>query len=207
MRKLLLVATIAFSVTANAAIDFTPVVEEYTSQGFVYRKVTLRGERGVIRFVPPLGWNVRGTKELLQLYPPNQTLAEATMSARTVSAPISFDAAMIETLEQQALGTAPPTSQAARVVKHELNPIPMGANPSLEIIISYSALGRIFQKSVIIVQVGDQQLVFRLSAPKEHFDALDQAFRRSIGSWQWIEPAASSATVASSQSSPGPALR
>jgi len=207
MRRLLLVATIAFSVTANAAIDFTPMVEEYTSQGFVYRKVTLKGEKGVIRFVSPLGWNVRGTKDLLQLYPPNQTLADASMSARTVSGPASFDAAMIDTLEQQVLGTAPPTSQAVRVVKHELNPIPMGANPSLEIIISYNALGRIFRKSVIIVHDGDQQLVFRLSAPQESFDALNQAFRRSIGSWQWIEPAASAATVASSQSSPGPRLR
>jgi hypothetical protein len=92
------------------------------------------------------------------------------------------------------------------VVKHELNPVPMGANASLEIVISYSALGRIFQKSVIIVQTADQQLVFRLSAPKGDFAALNDAFRRSIGSWQWIEPAVSVATAANSQSSPGPAL-
>jgi hypothetical protein len=207
MRRLLHIVVIAFAVTANAAIDFTPLVEEYASQGFVYRKVTLKGEKGVIRFVSPLGWNVRGTKDLLQLYPPNQNLAEATMSARTVSAPMSFDTAKIESLEQQVLGTAPPTSQAARVVKHELNPIPMGTNPSLEITISYSALGRLFQKSVIIVQEADQQLVFRLSAPREDFDALNQAFRRSIGSWQLLEPKASAATVASSQATPAPALR
>jgi hypothetical protein len=207
MGRLLLISVIALSVTANAAIDFTPVVEEYTSQGFVYRKVTLKGEKGVIRFVSPLGWNVRGTKDLLQLYPPNQSFAEATMSARTVDGPASFDSAMIEALEQQVLGTAPPNSQAARIVKHELNPVPMGANSSLEIVISYDTLGRTFQKSVIIVQNADQQLVFRLSAPKEDFDTLNQAFRRSIGSWQSIEPAASVATASSSQLPLAPVLR
>jgi hypothetical protein len=61
----------------------------------------------------------------------------------------------------------------------------MAPYPSVEIVISYMALGRIFERAVIFVQADDTQLGFRLTAPKEEFDALSQLFRASIGSWQW----------------------
>jgi hypothetical protein len=192
--------------SSQASIDFTPVVEEYASQGFVYEKVTLKAEKRVIKFVPPMRWNVRGGKNLLQLNPPGQGFVEATISATPLSSPTPFNDATVEALKQQALSSAPPASQFVQLVRYELNPVPMAPNPSLEVVISYVSLGRTFEKSTIFVQTADLQLVFRLSAPKEEFSTLNQAFRASIGSWQWIEPAAS-APVAKAQSSPAPAER
>ena len=188
-RNFSIVTLLLITVCAGrASIDFTPVVEEYTSQGFVYRKVTLKEEKGVIKFVLPFGWSVRGGKELLQLIPPNQNLAEATISATPLSGSAPFDDAAIEELKQKVLREAPPASQSPQLVSSTLNPVPMAPYPSVEIVISYMALGRTFQKGVILVQADDTQLAFRLTAPKQEFNGLSQLFRQSISSWQWRQP-------------------
>ena len=63
----------------------------------------------------------------------------------------------------------------------------MAQNPSVQFVISYVTLGQTFQRSVIFINTPDTQLVFRLTAPKADFNALDDVFRRSISSWQWTE--------------------
>jgi hypothetical protein len=176
--------------SASAAIDFTPAIREYTSNGLNYRQVTLRRDTGSITFVPPDKWEVRGGKDKLQLLPPDKSFVDATIAATTVAAPKPFDEATVKALEQQILAEAPPGSQP-QVLSREENPIVMGQYLSLEIVISYRALGRTFQKSVIFVQAGDAQLIFRFTAPKEDFATLNSFFRRCILSWQWIEPSPS----------------
>ena len=188
---ILLLVTIC---SGQAGIDFTPAVEEYSSQGFTYRKVTLKEEKGLIKFVLPFGWGVRGNKDMLQLNPSNQTLTEATISATPLNGPTPFDDAAIEALKQKVLRDAPPASQSVQLVSCNLNPVPMAPYQSVEIVISYMALGRTFQKGVIFVQADDTQLVFRLSAAQDEFNSLSQAFRGSIGSWQWRQPAAVTAS-------------
>jgi hypothetical protein len=188
-RKFSILAALALTVcSSQAAIDFTPLVEEYTSQGIVYRKVSFKEESGPISFVPPRGWNVRGGKDLLQLEPPNKNFVEATISATPLSGPVLLDESTVEALKEQLLRGAPATSQAVQIVRCEPNPVPMAPYPSVEIVISYHALGRTFEKSMIFVQAVDTQLIFRLTAPKEDFDPLNQLFRSSIGSWQWRLP-------------------
>jgi hypothetical protein len=63
----------------------------------------------------------------------------------------------------------------------------MGQSPSLEVVISYNALGRSFRRNVIYVHTPDTQLVFRFTAPKSDFAGLNQAFRQSVNSWQSTE--------------------
>ena len=197
MRRLLLLIFIAFRVNAYAAIDFTPAVEEYSSQGFVHRKVTLKEEKGMITFVLPQAWNVRGSKNLLQLSPPNSNFVDASISATPLTGPTPFNDETVEALKQQILRSAPPASQSVGLVRSELNPVPMAPYPSVEIVVSYQALGRTFGKSVIFVQADDTQLVFSLTAPKEEFDSLSQTFRQSISSWQWRQPKPSGPMTAS----------
>lgn len=187
--------------SARAVIDFTPVVEEYTSQGFVYRKVSFKEEKGPIKFVPPLGWNVRGSKDVVQLNPPNRNFVEATISATPLSAPAPFDDARVDALKQQVLRDAPAASQSIQLVRCNLNPVPMAPYPSVEIVISYKTLGRVFEKGVIFVEADDTRLAFRLTAPREEFEGLSQDFRGSIASWQWRQPGPEK-PVAQNQSQP-----
>jgi hypothetical protein len=181
---LLLALTIC---SARAAIDFTPTFREYTSHGLIYRQVRLNHETGSITFVPPNGWNVRGGKDKLQLQPPDKNFVEASIAANPLAGPKSFDEPTVKALEQQVVGEAPPGCQSVQIVSRAENPVAMGQYLSLEVVISYTTLGRTFQKSVIFIHTPDTQLVFRFTAPKEDFASFNSLFRRSIGSWEWIE--------------------
>jgi hypothetical protein len=190
------VATIS---SAAGEIDLTPSVREYTSQGFVFRQVKLKQATQEIMFVMPPDWSVSGTKDRLQMLPPNKNFAEGTITASPLAGSKPFDEATAKALEQRVLSEAPPGSQAVQVVRREENPVPIGPNPSLEIVISYATLGHTFHRSVIFVNTADTQLAFRFTSPKEDFTALNASFRRSVASWQWIEgaTAAAASTVAS----------
>jgi hypothetical protein len=192
--SLLLLTTISSS---NGGIDFTPAIEEYSSQGFVYRRVTLKEERGPIKFVLPQGWLVRGASGRLQLNPANGGFAEATITASPLTGPAQFNEATMEALKQQALRTAPSASNSVQLIRCEPNPVPMAPYTSVGFVTSYTALGRTFEKSMIFVQADDTQLVFSLTAPKEEFDGLYQLFRTSISSWQWRQPKTSGPMTAS----------
>jgi hypothetical protein len=172
--------------SVSAAIDFTPTVREYTNEGLVYRRVILKHDGGTITLVPPEKWEVRGAKEKLRLQPPDKSFVEATITAAALPAPKPFDEATVNTLEQQVLAEAPPGSQP-QVLSREENPIAMRQYLSLEIVISYRALGQTFQKSVIFVHTPDTQIAFRFTAPQEDFTALNSSFHRTILSWQWID--------------------
>jgi len=193
--SLVLVAATICSISA-AEIDLTPSVREYSSQGFVYRQVILKQANQEIRFVLPQGWNVRGGKDRLQLQPPDKNFTEATVTANPLAAPKPFNEPTIKALEQQVLSEAPPGSQKVEVVRREENPVLMGTNSSLEIVISYAALGQTFERSLLFVHTPDTQLVFRFTAPKQYFPMLNEMFRRSIQSWQWVAPAINGAAPA-----------
>jgi hypothetical protein len=171
--------------SARAGIDFTPAVSEYTSQGFVYRRVTLQQRDGAaIHYVPPQGWSVRGDQASLQVLPPNETFAEGAITAKPLAAPAPFDEATVGALEQQVIGALPPGSQSAQVLSRESNPVLIGDSTSYGFVVEYAALGKKFERTVIFVRTATAEITFRLSAPKAAFDRLNAAFRGSIASWQ-----------------------
>jgi hypothetical protein len=133
------------------------------------------------------------------LQPPNKNFAEGTITANPLAGPKPFDELTVKALEQRVLSEAPPGSQAVQVVRREENPVSMGPNPSLEIVISYATLGHTFHRSVIFVHTADTQLAFRFTSTKEDFTVLNESFRRSVASWQWIDGAAASNTAVASK--------
>ena len=173
---------------ANGAIDLTPAISEYKSEGFVYQRVTFAADDGSITYVPPQGWSVRGSKNLLQLTAPGKKFAEGTIAAVALPTGQAFDEPTVRALEQQVLAEVPFGSQSLQVVSREENPVPAGQNVSYKFEISYSVLGQVFQRSVIFVHTAGTQLVFRFSAPKETYNLLNSAFRASIASWQRHDP-------------------
>jgi hypothetical protein len=68
------------------------------------------------------------------------------------------------------------------------NPVLLGGNASYEVIVSYQSMGEKFFKSTLFVNLRDTQLVFRLTARKDDFQALHREFKVSILSWHWIGP-------------------
>ena len=173
--------------SADAAIDFAPLIEEYAHAGFQYRKVILKEDKGTITYTPPQGWTVRGAGDRLQLTPPETAFAEASILATPLSGVQAFDEATVKALEQQVLTSVPPGSDSVQVVQRQDNPVAMGSNPSGEILISYTLFGHTLQRSVIFVNTADTRLVFRFTALKADFKPLYESFRRSIASWDHVE--------------------
>jgi hypothetical protein len=151
-------------------------------------------------FTAPQNWMIRGGKDRLQLDPPNTNFAQALIQAMPRPLSSHFDEPTLKALEQQVMSEVPPGAQSVQLVSRLENPVVMAHSQSCGFLISYQTLGQTFQRSVIFVNCDDQQLVFRLTAPKTEFDKLNGAFCRSISSWRWIEkPAApaSGATITS----------
>ena len=195
-RRLLLLLLTGLTIpSAQAAIDLAPLVEEYSHAGFNYRKVTFKEDKGIVTYTPPQGWTIRGGGNAVQLTPPDKAFVDGVIVATPLRDPQAFDEATVAALEQQVVATAPPGSQGLQVVRRQENPVALGSNPSFEIAISYTVLGRSFERNVIFVNTADTQLVFRFSAPKEDFAALEQRFRQSIGTWEYVETKAAAATA------------
>ena len=191
-RNLFLVGLVLISASAKGAIDFTPTVTPYFSEGAEYANVTFKDDKRGISITLPRLWSCRGDSSHLKFTPPGSNFAEGVVQSVAAKGLIRFDEATIKSLEQQVLATLPPGSQGGVIVNQQENPVILYQNLSYEFIVSYVTLGQTFQRSIIVVSCPDQQLIFKFTAPKAVFGILNGAFRQSIYSWQWIEPVASS---------------
>jgi hypothetical protein len=182
-----LIFLLAVAAQARAAIDFTPTLSRYYSEGAEYSSVSFKEDRQTISMGVPRLWSCRGDASRLQFLPPDQNFAEGVVQAVPAKGAQPFDEATVKALEAQVMGTLPPGSQGATVISRTANPVILYQNLSYEFVVSYQTLGQLFQRSVIFVNCPDKQLVFRFSAPKPVFENLNKAFRRSIYSWQLTE--------------------
>jgi hypothetical protein len=173
--------------SAHGGIDLTPSVNEYISEGIKYQKLIFRQDKQRIEYNPPLGWSIHGSAERVQLTPPKKTFAQAAIEAVPLAGPQALDEKTTNALEQQFVSSLPPGSQFVTVVSKEQNPVPVDRRPSLEVTATYQLMGEKFLKSAIFVNLPDTQLIFRLTARKDDFEALHREFKRSIFSWHWLE--------------------
>lgn len=185
----------AVSLSARGGIDFTPTVTEYTAEGISFRQLSFRDGKRRVVYEPPRGWSYRGGGNDLQLVPPAATRADASIQVADLNAPQPFDEKLIAGLREQCLRNVPAGSQSVKVVAEEQNPVRIGRGDSYAITVSYQALGEIFLRSVLLVNLTDAQLTFRFTARKADFDQLQRTFRSSIFSWHWVEPSSTAAVV------------
>jgi len=176
---------------AFAGLDLTPSTTEYTEDGTTYRVVNFKNGDGVVQFFPPDGWMVRGQQTRLQLTPPKKDLSEAVVEVTPLVAPQPLDESVVAAFRQGVLAALPSGSSNPKIVYEAPNTLMPGGKPSVEIVISYQLWGKSFQRSVLLVNGPQEHLVFRFTARVEDFNLLQNAFRRSVASWQWVDkPAA-----------------
>jgi hypothetical protein len=191
LQKFAFISTsLALATTAGAAIDFTPTVNQYQSEGAQYSSVNFKDEKRNVSIILPRQWACHGDSSRLQVVPPKQNFAEGVLQSIPTKGPMRFDEATLKKLEQQVVSALPTGSQGVTMVSRQENTIMPGQNLSYEFVVSYKTLGQDFRRSVIFVNCRDQQLVFRFSAPTAVFENLNKAFRQSLCSWQWTDPPA-----------------
>src|SRR5205823_13766064 len=102
------------------------------------------------------------------------------------SKPQTLDDYTVKLLGQQVIASLPVGSQFAKVDEEIANPVLVAGNASFEVTVSYQSTGEKFFRSALFVNLRDTQLVFRLTARKDDFQALHREFKVSILSWHWI---------------------
>jgi len=179
--------------SANAAIDLTPTVSEYTAEGIRFRQLSFKDGKQRVIYEPPRQWTVRGGGSDLRLVPPTAERADASIQVTELPRPQPFDEKLFAALKEQCLRSVPPGAQNAVIVSEEQNPVRLERGDCYAVTVSYQSIGETFFRSVLFANIPDAQLTFRLTARKADFESLQRAFRSSILSWHWVElgPAAS----------------
>jgi hypothetical protein len=187
-KSIIAIGFLAIVATAKAGIDLTPAPTEYISEGIKYQKLTFREDQQRVEYDPPPGWSFRGSADRLQLAPTKKRFAEALIEAVPLAGPQPLDEKVGKALEQQFISSLPFGSQFVMVVSEEHNPVLLDGSPTFEVTVAYQLIGEKFLKSALFVILPDTQLIFRLVARKDDFEALHSDFKRSILSWHRVEP-------------------
>ena len=195
MFRLVLVALLLAGAVEAAPqpIDFTAVPREYVAEGITYRQAIFKqGDQSVSIELPP-NWAFRSSASRLQLVAPQPASGEASIDVEPLAEVRPLDEAAANQIVQQALAGVPSGSHEPAVVEQALNPVSVGGHPSFGVTVSYKALGQIFYRNTVVVNLPDQRLVIRFTAPKSQFEALNAGVRRAVMSWRTVDGGASPA--------------
>jgi hypothetical protein len=189
-RAIVFLASFACSAfSSQAAIDLTPALKEYTSEGIAFKQLVFNDGAGQISYDLPSRWSYRADGDSIKLAPPNGSDADVVILARPLPRAQPFDDNGIAAAREHFVQGVPASVQAMRIVSEQLNTVPFKAD-NYEITASYEALGKIFTRRALYINLPGTQLIFRLSARNGEFDGLWRTLRRSILSWQSQEPSA-----------------
>jgi hypothetical protein len=134
----------------------------------------------------PSKWSYRSNGDSIKLIPPNASNADVVIAALPLTGAQAFDDKSIATAREHFLQGIPATVQSMKVVAEQLNAVPFKAG-NYEITASYQALGEVFMRRALYINLPDTQLIFRLTARNKEFENLWRTLRGSILSWQWAE--------------------
>ncbi len=170
--------------TAEAAIDFTPVVGERNQEGVIFKQLIFREKDRKITYEQPNGWTYSGDSKGLRLTPPNVAQAQADIEQSVLRVPEPIDEAALRDL---AMKTIPAGSLQATIVAEEQNPIRINRQDTFGVTINYVLHGQEYTANVLFANLEDTQLRFRFVARKQDFEKLFRAFRGSLFMLQWAE--------------------
>ena len=187
MKRTLLVAACLglVAMTARAAIDFTPTVTQREQAGITFHVLNFKEKGRTITYEQPRGWTPAGGAASIRFTPPKLNQAFAEIDQVALAAPQNFDDDIRKALREKALAALPEGHQNATIVSEEMNPVVINQNHTYQVIISYQAFGQEFMTGVLYMNLPDTQVRFRTVARKPDFEAVHNAFRASLFSWQW----------------------
>jgi hypothetical protein len=179
--------------TAGAAIELPPTPHESTCEGVTFKELLFKDGKRQVSYQLPREWAYRPKEGGVQLMPPKAPFAEASIRVVPLPAQRRFDEKSIEEAREGFLSSLPSGAQLVTLVKEERNPVLLENQPSYEVTATYHLMGEIFLRSALFTNLSDMQVSFSLTARKSEFETLHGVFRRSILSWQWVEPAVTGA--------------
>ena len=179
------VFSVLLALSARADMQFIAKESEYTLEGIKLKQLAFSDGSGIeITYQQPPGWSYSGNAAKLTLHPANAAQAEGTITKVTLLQPGLFDKVTTKQLTEEALASVPKGSTNVTLVSQEKNPVLIGKKETFLVIISYSFYGENYERSMMFLNRGKEQLRFEFVSRAPDFRELQRAFLGSQFSWQ-----------------------
>ena len=159
---------------ARAELDLTPKLSEYELDGVKFKQLAFSDGSKIVTYAPPRGWDYSGSATQLTLRPTGKSQADATIKKVALSQPASFDEGTAKRLVQEAIAS----------VSQEKNPLMIERKETFLVTLSYNLYGAAYNRSILFLNRGREQIQFQLSCRRADFRELQAAFLDSQHSWQ-----------------------
>lgn len=185
-RSIALTTALLLSIASTQAeLQFTPRLSEYELDGVKLKQLAFAdGDGKVITYTPPKGWQYSGSAAKFTLHPPNKRQAEGSISKVSLSQPAIFNEETMKKLTEEALAIAPKGSTNITLLSQEKNLLLIERKETFLVTISYTFYGENYQRSIMFLNRGNEQIRFQFVSRAEDFKDLQSAFLASQFSWQ-----------------------
>jgi hypothetical protein len=171
-------------VTARAELQLNPSLAESELDGVKLRHLAFADGNQKITYQTPRGWDYSGSARQLTLHPPGKTQAEATITRTTLLKPGNFDEESVKKLVTETAALAPQGSENATVLSQEKNPVLINRKETFLVVIGYNLFGQAYNRSVLFLNRGNEQIRFQLVCRQADFKELQKAFLGSQYTWK-----------------------
>jgi hypothetical protein len=181
--RLLLVGAF-FIASARADLQLSPRLSESWADGAKTRFLSFSDGSGKdVTYGPPTGWEYSGSSTRLILHPPRKPQADGTITRINVNQPAVFDDETMSKLTAEVLASVPEGSTNVTLVSQEKNPILIAQKETFLVILSYIFYGETYQRSMMFLNRGNEQVRFQFVSHAVDFKDLQAAFQRSQSTW------------------------
>ena len=182
--RLLLLGAL-FAASARADLQLTPKVSESWVDGAKIKFLAFSDGSGKdITYGPPTGWEYSGSTTRFTLRPPGKPQAEGTIARINLSQPAVFDDETMKKLTAEVLASVPGGSTNVTLVSQEKNPLLIARKETFLVIVSYTFYGENYQRSMMFLNRGNEQVRFQFVSRAVDFKPLQAAFQRSHFTWR-----------------------
>ena len=170
---------------AGADLQFTPKESAYELEGIKFKQLVFSdGTNKAITYAAPPGWEYSGSTTKLTLHPSKKPQAQGIFSKVNLNQPAVFDAVTTKKLTEEALTSVPQGSTNVAVISQEKNPLFINRKETFLVTISYRFYGERYERSMMFLNRGNEQIRFQLVSRASDFKDLQRAFLGSHCSWQ-----------------------
>ena len=180
----LLILSGLLAVSAKADLQLVPIVIEGQGDGIKFKHLAFIDGDKKVSYRAPHGWDYSGSSTRLTLHPRDKVQAEATVTRIPLSGPDGFDDESLKKLVDQAIATVPNGSENVTVISQEKNPVIINRKETFLVILSYKLFGQAYNRSVLFLDRGKEQMRFQLVCREADFKELQAAFFHSLFSWE-----------------------
>jgi hypothetical protein len=186
-RSCLAALALALSLASAAGgLNLAAVPQEIDVAGMRYQELLFKDGARPVAMTLPFGWTFRSSPSRLHFAPPDLKFSEAVVDAVPLTAPVApWDETATQAAVQEVLASAPPGAQTVQLLGQERDSLMLNGNPSLQVLISYRALGETFWRSVTFVHLPETRVVARFTAREADWRSAYVAYQRAMLSWEW----------------------